>query len=84
MNAKDFQRLKTFGSAGIAASMSVFVCGLQCGASLLRLELEDHLSLIWQEVSVLYLAMDPVEPMVAISRKEKAILLLVLEIVKAK
>jgi len=54
------------------------------GASLLRLELEDHWILVWREVSICYLAMDPLEPIVTINKKEKAILLPVIVIVKAK
>ena len=63
--------------------MRAFVCGFQCGASPLSLKLEDHLSLVWQEASVFYLAVDPVEPIVTISEK-KAIILPVIVTAKAK
>jgi len=56
--------------------MRAFVCGFQCGASPLSLKLEDHLSLVWQEASVFYLAVDPVEPIVTVNRKENAVIVI--------
>jgi len=44
------------------------------------LELDDHWILVWRGVSVCYLAGDPVELIVAISKKEKAFLLPVIVI----
>ena len=52
------------------------MCGSRCerdvehcqGASLLRLELEDLWILVWKELSVCYIAVDPVEPKIAINR----------------